>query len=238
MATTRLIEESLELARLLEAGWAEQLEILRRSGVPLNVDDPEPEPDPEPQGDPEPEPEPEEGRIDWKAMARKHEGRAKKSQKELEELKTRLQEIEDSNKSEGEKALAKAREEARAEAKAEAEAERRDDRLELATTRLAAKGVEVDDKTVKFADPEDAHVFIERAIARGDLDADDIFDSEGKVQTDALSGALADLLKRKPNLAADGTPAPAGDSDAGKGKGSSGSLSTDPEEHFQRLRKK
>lgn len=236
MATTRLIEESLELAKLLEAGWAEQLEILRRSGVPLNVDDPEPEPDPEPQGDPEPDPEPDDDKIDWKAMARKHETRAKKSAKEIDTLKARLQEIEDSNKSDSEKAIAKAREEAKAEAQAEAQAERRADRLEVAVTRLAAKGVTVGDQTVKFADPEDALIFVERAINAGETE--DIFDDEGKVQTDALTNALVDILKRKPNLAADGTPPSPGDSDAGKGKGSSGSLSADPEDHFQRIRKK
>lgn len=181
----------------------------------------------------------EEKDIDWKAMARKHERNAKKLLKEKADFEKALKEREDADKSEHEKAIEKAREEGRTQALTEAEKSRRADRLELATTRLAAKGVEIGEKTVKFSDPEDAHVFIERAIAKGDLDADDIYDSEGKVQTDALSDALADLLRRKPNLAADSVPRPKGDADAGKGGGSSdGSPSSDPEEHFKALRKK
>jgi hypothetical protein len=108
----------------------------------------------------------------------------------------------------------------------ESQKERRSDRLEVSVTRIAAKGVVVgtgdDAKTLKYEDPEDALVFIERAIARGDLDADDIFDDHGKVQTDAVTEALADLLKKKPRLAAGAggpTVRSSGSSDAGRGGG-------------------
>lgn len=156
--------------------------------------------DPEGQGDTEP---------DWKREARKHERRAKATAKELEAERAERKKLDDAQKSESEKAIEAAREAGRTEALTEAQKERRADRLEVAVTRAAAR---------TFADTEDALVQIERAIAKGDLDEADIFTDEGKVQTEALTSALEDLLERKPHLAA----APAGGSGDRRIKGGSG----------------
>jgi hypothetical protein len=145
---------------------------------------------------------------DWKAQSRKHEREAKRLRKENEALAKAAKDRETESLSEQEKALAKARDEAKTEVLSEVEQERRHDRLEVQVTRLASK---------TFADTEDALIHIERAIAKGEIDADDIFDSDGKVQTDALRSELEQLLERKQHLAAK-APGP-GDSDAGKGSG-------------------
>ncbi len=115
-------------------------------------------------------------------------------------------------------------------------------------TRLASKGVKVDDgdggtKVVKFADAEDAYVYLERSIARGEIDGEDIFDDEGRIQLDEVSSALAELLERKPHYAEQATDAPPakknhGSADAGKGRGS-GRRSLEemtPEEHLAAVR--
>lgn len=182
---------------------------------------------------------------DWKAHSRKHEREAKAARKRAEELEAKLKEREEADQSEHEKALAKAREEARAEALTESQKERRHDRLESKSAVIASKGITVKDgdetKTLKFADPDDALIYLERAIKDGDVDEDDIFDSEGKVQTDALSNALKDILERKPHLqATNGTTAVvSGSADGGKGGGAGKdeeSLSVG--DRFERLQKK
>lgn len=145
---------------------------------------------------------------DWKAMSRKHEREAKKLRREREEFQRKLAEREDAEKTEHQKAIEKARAEAKAEALSEAEKERRNDRLEVAVARAAAK---------TFADVDDALLHVQRGITVGDIDPDDIFDDQGKVQADALRSALDELLERKPHLAATGRPS--GSSDAGKGSG-------------------
>jgi hypothetical protein len=164
--------------------------------------------------------------IDWKAHARKHEREAKKARKEREALERQLKERDDANKSEQEKALEKAREEARTEVLTASQKERRNDRLEVSVARQAAK---------TFADVDDALLHVQRAISAGDIDEDDIFDSEGKVQTSALKTALDDILERKPHLKA--SPGrPAGDGDGGKGDGAAGDaddMSVD--EHLKRV---
>jgi hypothetical protein len=166
------------------------------------------------------------GDPDWKAQARKHERRAKQAQKRADDLQRQIDELKVGNQSEQERAIEDAKKQARQEALAEANTERRRDRLEVAVTRLAAKGIKVgsgdDAQTVRFADPEDALVFLERELERGDLDTDDIYDSDGQVQTSAVTTALADLLERKPRLAADDNGSgggSAGSSDAGRGSG-------------------
>jgi hypothetical protein len=166
---------------------------------------------------------------DWKREARKHERRAKQNARELDELRAKLKEREDADKSEQERAIEEARRQAREEALREAEKERRSDRLETAVIRLASKGVRVGDDTKRFDDPEDALVFIERAIHRGDLDADDVFDDRGRVKADVVEEELANLLERKPRLAAGDIDAgrrrrDPGDIDAGKGKGAGRSV--------------
>lgn len=161
---------------------------------------------------------------DWKRESRKHEARAKADKKRADALQTELDKIKNADKSDQEKAI----DDAKAEVRAELDAERRHDRLEVAVTRLSAR---------TFADTEDALIHLERAIKDGDVDQDDIFDTDGKVQTDAVKTALTELLERKPHLAAgDGTPPPPGDSDAGKGRGSKGVEAMSPADHYAAIR--
>ena len=162
---------------------------------------------------------------DWKRESRKHERRAKAEKDLNETLKKEIDKIKASGRSDQEKAIEKAKEEAKAEAQTELDKERRGDRLEGAVLRLAAKGVTVgkgeDAKTVRFDDPEDALIFIERAVSRGDLPENTLYDDSGRPKTDVLTEELVDLLERKPALAADGGKKvdDPGDADAGKGKG-------------------
>lgn len=165
--------------------------------------------------------------TDWRRESRKHERRAKAEKERNDKLEDEIEKLKASGRSDQEKAIEKAKADAKAEAQAEHDKERRADRLEGAVLRLAAKGVKVgkgeDAKTVRFDDPEDALVFVERAVARGDLPADTLYDDKGRPKQDVLVEELTDLLERKPALAADaGTKTDPGDSDAGKGKGRSG----------------
>lgn len=238
------LRDALALAELLKPAWAEI-----SAGIPAwhpRCEDPPADPPDDPPSDDPPADDPPAddppSEPDWKAESRKHERRAKQSAKDLAAVRAELDEIKKGQQTDQEKALEEARKQARDEALTEAQKERRADRLEVAITRLAAKGVKVgtgeDAKTLRFADPEDAQVFIERAINRGELDADDIFNDEGKVQTDALTTALADLLERKPNLAADnGAGRAGGSSDAGRGSGSKSLDEMSVEEHLKRIQK-
>jgi hypothetical protein len=207
------------------------------------ADDPTPEPDPEPDPGPDPEPTPEpepdpkpdpDDKIDWKREARKHEARAKKAAAERDAHAAKIAEIEASKMSDQDKAIATAREEAKAEAEAEAAKTRRGDKLELAVARLAGvKGVTVGAgdkaKTVRFADPDDVQMWLERQIAKGDIDADDIY-KDGKVAEDVLTDALADLAASKPGwlvgatAPASGTPAGSVDAGAGAPRKGTGSV--------------
>jgi hypothetical protein len=183
-------------------------------------DDPKPD-DPPKDDPPDDDPDKVTPDDDWQAKARKHERAAKAERKRREDLERQLKEKDDEDKTEQQKAIDKAREDGKAEALTAAEKDRRSDRLEVAVTRLASKGITFgqgdDAKTLKFADSDDALGNIERMVARGDIDADDIFDSEGKVNADALQDALADLLKSKPHLAAGDAKPPPGDADTRKG---------------------
>lgn len=178
---------------------------------------------------------------DWRSKARKHERALKKERKAREDAERKLREFQDLDASEQERALKKAREEAREEALAEARKGRRADRLEVSVTRLSARGFKIgqgdDAKTLRFADPDDAIMHLERAIARGEIDEDDVFDSEGKVNTEALTTALGELLERKPHLAAsdDERPKPKGDADMRKGEPTSKDLERmSVEDHISR----
>ncbi len=183
-----------------------------------------------------------------KRAARKHERRAERERRAREKAEAALDKLRKDGQSASEKAVEEAKEQARREAQEEIRAERRKDRLELATTRSAARGVTVDvdgeKKNVKFADPDDALIYVEASIRRGDLNEEDIFNDEGKVEADALDEALAEILEKKPQLAADaagkGTPrAPRGGSDAGKGSGGSADLeSMSADDHFKDVRRK
>jgi hypothetical protein len=187
---------------------------------------------------------------DWKREARKHERRAKKTQAELAEAQRKLKEREDAQKSEQEKAIEKAKAEAKAEAEGGFEETRRADKIENAVTKLASGGFKVTvkdgdeekEKTVRFADSDDAQLRIDRALRDGDLEYEDIY-ADGKVKTDAVTEFLRDLLEEHPRLqATDGTTPkpkkPEGGADAGRGKGSGKSLEElTPEEHYQRIRR-
>lgn len=268
MATT-VLDDALELAGLLRPAWAQINQRLRASGVPLCDGDADESGDGSGDGDADGTGSGDadgsgdgdgsgdasgEGSgdgagdgTDWKAEARKHERRAKQERKDRETLAAKLKEFEDRDKTDQQKAIDKAREEGAAETSTKFEVERRRDRLEVGVTRLAAKGIKIGDgdkaKTVKFADPEDALVHIERAITNGDVDTDDIFDKDGKVQTAGLTTALEDLLERKPHLALADTGGPRGKGDADLGKGASGAGDKDlesmsPEDHFKKIRRR
>lgn len=172
-------------------------------------------------------------------QSRKHERRWKEERKAREQLQRQIEERENAQKSDLEKALEQARQEARQSALAEAEQERRADRLEVTVTRLAARELQIGDGTARFADPEDALLHIQHAITAGDLDAEDIFDGNGKVDSEVVQTALAQLLDRKPHLRA-GDQGPArvqGGSDAGRG-GTGKSLEDESvDEIFARKRK-
>lgn len=179
------------------------------------------------------------GIEEWKTYARKWERakrvepnvqrrRAKAAENRAAEAEAKLKERETADQSEQEKAIAKARDEAKAEAQSEGEQERRKDRLDVAVTRLAAK---------TFADTEDALLHVERAITAGDIAADDIFNDEGKVQTDALTTALNDLLERKPHLKTTAGKA-AGDADAGKGEGAKDPENLGVEGHLKTIQRR
>jgi len=94
-------------------------------------------------------------------------------------------------------------EEIRKQAKAEAAAEVLRDR---ALDKVEAKAARL------FADPEDARALLASRV--------DEFVDDGKVDTDAIEEALADLLKKKPHLAAQGGRRFQGSADGGARKGS------------------
>jgi hypothetical protein len=219
----------------------------QKGGRMADEDTPAAEPETEPTTTTE-EPPAEAAEVDWKAQARRHERLAKTERKQREEIAARLKEREQADQSEQEKAVAKAREEGETKARGEAEKERRADRLETAAIRLASRGLKVgageDTSTLRFADPDDAFVHLERMIRRGDLDDSEIFDADGRVQTQPLTTALAELLADKPHLAAAGngnssTARVQGSADGGRGAGAGKALEEmSVEEHFKRLHQK
>jgi hypothetical protein len=161
--------------------------------------------------------------TDWKAYARKHERLSKKATKQIDDLQAELAKAKEATQTDQEKALEQARKEAADEARNEVVGELRKERLQAAVARSAAG---------KFADVDDA-------IKLLDLEDDDIFDEDGKVNADNLKSALDDLLDRKPHLAASPLgKKPAGDADAGKGQGGSKSLEDmSVEEHLEAIRR-
>jgi hypothetical protein len=176
---------------------------------------------------------------DWQAKARKHEREAKRLRKQIADKEAEERQRADADKTEQQKAIDKAKEEGRTEALTEAQKERRHDRLEAKCATVAARGIKVKDgdeeKVLKFADPDDALVYIERAIREGDVDEEDIFDSEGKVNTDALTSELGNLLERKPHLAAESNGGrPSGSADGGRGTPDTDLESMTPEDHAKR----
>ncbi len=172
----------------------------------------------------------------WRKQHRRYERTVKRKRerdkKELKEAQDKLKKLEDADKSEQEKAVEKAKEEGRNEALTEAEKERRADRLESACVRQAAKRIEIgegdDKRKVRFEDPEDAEVFLQRKITNGDLDAEELFDDNGKVKPDVLTEALKEILEDKPRLAEESEEGkkktPKGSADGGRGEETGGKV--------------
>jgi len=194
-----------------------------------------------PNGDDPPEDDSKDDKVekgdDDAAKARKHEQWAKKERERANKAEAELKKLRDADKSERDKAIEKAREEATAEVTSKYEKERRADRLETAVTRLS-KGIKVgegdDAKTVRFAD-EDVLLRIERKLRSEDIDPDDLYDSEGKVNTDTLKGAVAEILGANSHLVVGDGKKPAGDPDSRKGdKATSDLESMSPEDHAER----
>jgi len=184
--------------------------------------------------------------VKLKRESRKHERRWKREKAAREKVERELAGIKKGRKSAEQKAIDDAKSAGRQEAVSEFEKTRRADRLEVAVTRLATKGVPIgegdDAKKVKFADPEDVLMYLERRITRGELDANDVYDDDGKVRVEALTEELAELAEDKPGWlvgaaagAGKGGGTRNGDSDAGKG--SSGSGEDSVESHFAKVRR-
>lgn len=176
----------------------------------------------------------------WRKQLRDYERSSKrrggKKDKEIENLRGELKKREDSDKTEQQKAVDEAREEGKTEALTTAEKERRSDRLEVAVTRAASKKVKIgegdDAKEVRFGDTEDAEIYLQRKIAKGEIDEDELFDENGKPKADVVAEYLKEILEEKPNLAEDAgggkKPKTAeGSADQGKGKGGGGGEESD-----------
>lgn len=154
---------------------------------------------------------------EWKQHARKHERRWKEEKEAREALDAELKQIRESNMSETEKAIEKAKAEARAEAQTAFEQERRNDRLSVAVSKHARD----------LADVDDVLLNITQRLASNDISDKEIFDKDGRVQSKALEEALAQLLKDKPHLKASPHGRPTGDVDAGQGSGGGGTTFND-----------
>lgn len=180
-----------------------------------------------------------------KAQSRKHERRAKAERKAREEAERKLREREDADKTEQQKAIDKAREEATAEVTTKYEKQQRADRIENAVTKLSLKGFKAKDAdgkeiVLRFADPDDAQLRLDRALRNEDLTYDDIY-ADGKVQSPAIVEFLTELLEEHPRLRAQdrATTGAAGgkdvDFDGGKG-GGSGDKDPDSMSHDDHLK--
>ncbi|WP_318201043.1 hypothetical protein [Streptomyces sp. SCL15-4] len=139
------------------------------------------EPAEEPAGAPEPTasaplgPAGEKALDEWKR-------RAKAAEKTAKEHAARLQEIDDRDKSELQKATERM---TKAEQRATAMVER--------ATRAEVRAL----AAATFADPSDAAAFLNLA---------DFVDDDGEIDSKGIEKALADLLKRKPHLAKEAPP--------------------------------
>lgn len=190
---------------------------------------------------------------DWKTKARKSERQRKREADERkravaerDELAAKLAKIEESNLSAQEKAIKAAREEATSEVTTRYEAERRTDRIESAVTKLALTGFTVKDGdkdvTLKFADPDDAQLRLDRAIRNEEISYDEIY-ADGKVQKDAITAFLTDLLEEHPRLrAAESNGTTTGskkvDLDGGKGSGGGAAKALEemsPDDHLKAI---
>lgn len=138
------------------------------------------------------------------------ERKAKAAEKRATELEKKLQEREDADKSDSEKALEKARKEAAEEATKAATA-KTNHRILAAEIKAAAGG--------KLSDPADA-------VRLLDLDDFTVSD-DGEVDDKAITAAIDQLLKDKPYLAGKASGKPTGSADGG-GKPSGDSTDVTP----------
>lgn len=247
---TQLHPDVLELAELLRAQWPAARQRIALSGHPTCEEKDEDEKEEDDKDDDvvetdddvvDEDDKPSSPEPNWKQQARRHEREAKAARKREADLQTKLKERDDADKSEQDKAIDKARTDATKEVSSKYELERRAERLELAVTRIAVgKGVTIGEgdkqKTVKFTDAEDVQMWVERQVKNGNIDADEIYDENGKVNAEALSDSLAQLAASKPSWL-QGAPAAKGpDFDGGKGKGSAkGVDDLSVEEHYKRM---
>ncbi|MEH3055536.1 MAG: hypothetical protein PGN13_16285 [Patulibacter minatonensis] len=174
----------------------------------------------------------------WRGRSREHEARAKRLAKRLHKRQAQggtdapgdRKKPKPKPKGDGgdadksDEAISQARDEAREEAREEHARELRATRLEASVTRLATD----------FEDPEDALLYLERAIRLGDVDEDDIFDEDGKPIPAEVKVALKDILKRKPSLKAGQKSGRfRGGSDARKGTGGRTAEDMSIEDHIK-----
>lgn len=149
--------------------------------APPAADPADPEPDPAPEPDEDPEGADQLGDEGKKALDRMKVERAaaKKAaaaeKKRADEAERKVADFEDRDKSELEKAQAKADKDA-------ARADKATKRAVLAEVKAAAAA---------FADPEDAPAFLDLSAYTGD---------DGEIDTEAISADLEALLERKPHL--------------------------------------
>lgn len=253
---TPIHPDVLTLADLLMAEWPAARERIRLSGHPTCEGEEDDDADKDADADKDVEDDEADKDVDkdkdddkpiepnWKQQARRHEREAKAARKREADLQAKLQERDDADKSEQQKAVDKARTDATTEVTSKYELERRAERLELAVTRIAvAKGVKLGEgdkqKTVKFTDAEDVQMWVERQIKNGNIPPEDIYDDNGRINAEALSDALAGLAANKPSWLQGATNGNKGvDFDGGKGKGSAkGVEDLSVEEHYKRMQK-
>lgn len=166
---------------------------------------------------------------DFKTKSRKNENWAKKEKRKREEVEEELRERKQQDETEAQKKVREAEEKGRKEAETDAQKEARATRLESAVTKVAVKKLKIgsgdDAEEHQFADPDDAQILIERAIAKGDLDEDELFSEKGQVDAEVLERELAGFLQRKTHLRAEQTKGNgSGDGDLRKGDPASGDL--------------
>ncbi|MGW7053128.1 phage scaffolding protein [Streptomyces sp. NPDC054887] len=161
------------------------------------------------QGKTDPWADPEAARKEIEKL-RKEAAKYRTSAKELEPLARKAKELEDAQKSEQERL-----------AEQLSQAESRIKSVQARAVRSEVRAL----ASAGFADPDDAHAF---------LDLDSFVDDQGEIDSDGINGALTELLKRKPHLAkpADNGPRrPAPDRSQGS-SGNGNRTPSDPAQEF------
>lgn len=163
----------------------------------------EPTTDPEIDVDPDPADDDKDWRSEYEGARKVNRDLERKTKKDLsriQQLEADLAEARKGTTADGDKPdPEEIRKQARAEAQAEVLRERVLDRIEAKAAKL-------------FADPEDAVALLARRAEE--------FIDDGKVDSDAIADELAELLKKKPHLAAEKPARFQGGADGGARKGS------------------